>query len=56
MTRSPVLDARLRRTIARAAALACAGLALGTYGLIGSLAGVPEVHHLLAMLRRKREA
>jgi len=34
----------------------CAGLALGTYGLIGSLAGVPEVHHLLAMLRRKREA
>ena len=30
MTRSPVLDARLRRTIARAAALACAGLALGS--------------------------
>ena len=34
----------------------CAGLALATYGLIGSLAGVPEVRQLLAMAGRRRPA
>jgi putative peptidoglycan lipid II flippase len=34
----------------------CAGLALVTYGLIGSLAGVPEVRQLLAMVQRRRPA
>ena len=34
----------------------CAGLALATYGLIGSLAGVPEVRQLLAMAQRRRSA
>jgi putative peptidoglycan lipid II flippase len=33
----------------------CAGLALATYGLIGGLAGVPEVRQLLAMLQRRRQ-
>jgi putative peptidoglycan lipid II flippase len=33
----------------------CAGLALATYGLIGALAGVPEVRQLLAMLQRRRQ-
>jgi len=34
----------------------CAGLALATYGLIGGLAGVPEVRQLLAMAGRRRPA
>jgi putative peptidoglycan lipid II flippase len=34
----------------------CAGLALATYGLIGALAGVPEVRQLLAMAGRRRPA
>jgi len=34
----------------------CAGLALATYGLIGGLAGVPEVRQLLAMLQRRQPA
>ena len=33
-----------------------AALALAVYGLIGSLAGVPEVRQLLALAQRKRGA
>jgi len=33
-----------------------AALALAVYGLIGSLAGVPEVRQLLALVQRKRSA
>jgi putative peptidoglycan lipid II flippase len=32
------------------------GLAFGVYGLIGSLAGVPEMRQLLALARRRRPA
>jgi hypothetical protein len=46
-------DTLLLLLMAVAAGGELGGLALATYGLIGSLAGVPEVRQLLALAQRK---
>jgi hypothetical protein len=49
-------DTLLLLLMAVAAGGELGGLALATYGLIGALAGVPEVRQLLAMAGRRRPA